>query len=242
MCFNSNTSLVAFIISVVCSIYLYMNGINTNNKCDLFFSAIVFLIGSMQLVEYFLWENQGCNNMNHIFSLFIMVTLTLQGMILCTIYYYIYPKGRYFSNTSIHLFLFVYACFFVYMMNYLHNFQLCSQPSSKSCRLKWAPYDVLVKNNMPILIIHLAFYIIAGAILSFETLASNVNDLIKYPVRYAIVPFLILLSVFYIFCKEINLAAKLSKNPFFFIEYMDVFGSAVCFSAVLLGIVSVLHI
>ena len=91
MCFNSNTSVVAFIISVACSIYLYMNGINTNSKCYLRFSAIVFLIGSMQLVEYFLWENQGCNNMNHIFSLFIMVTLTLQGMILCTIYYYIYP-------------------------------------------------------------------------------------------------------------------------------------------------------
>ena len=127
-------------------------------------------------------------------------------------------------------------------MKYLHNFKLCSQPSSKSCRLKWAPYDVLAKNNMPLLIIHLAFYIIAGAILSFETLASNVNDIIKYPVRYAIVPFLILLSVIYIFCKEINLAAKLSKNPFFFIEYMDVFGSTFCFSAVLLGIISVLHI
>lgn len=242
MCFNSTTSLVAFVISLVCSVYLYMNGINSNNKCDLFFSAVVFLIGCMQLVEYFLWENQGCNNINHIFSLFIMVILTLQGMILCTIYYYIYPKGRYFSNTCIHFYLFIYVCFFVYMMKYLNNFKLCSQPSSKSCRLKWAPYDVLAKNNMPMLIIHLAFYIIAGIILSIETLTTNVNDIIKYPLRYVTIPLLIILSFFYVVCKEINLTVKLTKNPFFFLEYVDVFGSVLCFSAVFLGIVSVLHV
>ena len=103
MCFNSNTSLVAFIISVVCSVYLYMNGINKNNKCDLFFSVVVFLIGCMQLIEYFLWENQDCikNRYNHIFSLFIMVLLTLQGIVLCIVYYRLYPKNRYFNNTFV---------------------------------------------------------------------------------------------------------------------------------------------
>ena len=61
MCFNSTTSLVAFSISVACSVYLYYNGTVHNNKSDVFFSAVVFLIGSMQLVEYFLLENQKKN-------------------------------------------------------------------------------------------------------------------------------------------------------------------------------------
>jgi len=244
MCFNSNTSLVAFIISVACSVYLYMNGINENNNCDLFFSVVVFLIGCMQLIEYFLWENQDCNNnsSNHIFSLFIMVLLTLQGIVSCIVYYRLYPKNRYFNNTFVMFYLVIYAGFFVYMMNYLKNFKLCSTPSSKSCRLKWAPYDVLAKNNMPMFIIHLALYAAAGIILGIETLNNNLADVFKYKMRYAVLPIVFTLSVLYVVCKEINLSIKLFNNPLFFLEYADVFGSVFCFSAVLLGIVSVLHI
>lgn len=242
MCFNSTTSLVTFVISVACSIYLYMNGMRTNNKCDLFFSAVVFLIGSMQLIEYFLWENQGCNHINHMFSLSIMVLLTLQGIISCIVYYNLYPKDRYFSNSFVNFYLFIYFCFFLYMMKYLNDFNLCSEPSSKSCRLKWAPYNIMAKNNMPMLVIHLALYAFAGIVLGIEMLNNNLNDVMKYGIRYAIIPTVFMLSVFYVICKEINLSVKLIKNPLFFLDYADVFGSVFCFSAVLLGIVSVLHI
>ncbi len=244
MCFNSNTSLVAFIISVACSVYLYMNGINKNNKCDLFFSVVVFLIGCMQLIEYFLWENQDCNNngSNHNLSLLIMVLLTVQGIISCIVYYRLYPKNRYFNNTFVMFYLVIYSLFFVYMMNYLKNFKLCSAPSSKSCRLKWAPYDVLAKNNMPMFIIHLALYAAAGIILGIETLNNNLADVFKYKMRYAVLPIVFTLSILYVIFKEINLSMKLFNNPLFFLEYADVFGSVFCFSAVLLGIVSVLHI
>ena len=246
MCFNSTTSLVAFIISVACSAYLYYNGTVHNNKSDLFFSAVVFLIGCMQLIEYFLWENQDCtsnsNNSNHNFSLLIMFLLTLQGIVSCIVYYRLYPKNRYFNNTFVMLYLFIYTAFFVYMMNYLKKFKLCSAPSSKSCRLKWAPYDVMAKNNMPMLIIHLALYAAAVIILGIETLNSNVADVFKYKMRYAILPIVFTLSVLYVVFKEVNLSVKLFNNPLFFLEYADVFGSVFCFSAVLLGIISVLHV
>ena len=44
--------------------------------------------------------------------------------------------------------------------------------------------------------------------------------------------------------KEINLSVNVIKNPYslLFLPYADVFGSVFCFSAVLLGIISVLHI
>jgi len=243
MCFNSTTSLVAFIVSVACSIYLYVNGINNSNNCDIFFSAVVFLIGCMQLIEYFLWENQDCNSiLNHNFSLLIMVLLTLQGIVSCIVYYRLYPTNRYFNKTFVMFYLFIYFCFFIYMMNYLKNFKLCSTPSSKSCRLKWAPYDVLAKNNMPMLVIHLALYAAAGIIVGIEILNNNLTDVFKYKMRYAVLPVVFSLSILYVVFKEINLSIKLFNNPLFFLEYADVFGSVFCFSAVLLGIISVLHI
>ena len=140
-------------------------------------------------------------------------------------------------------YIFICICFFVYMINYLKKFKLCSTPSRKSCRLKWAPYDVMAKNNMPMLIIHLVLYYAAVIILGIETLNNNVaDDIFKYKMRYAILPIVFTLSVLYVVCKEINLSIKLFHNPLFFLDYADVFGSVFCFSGVLLGIISVLHV
>jgi len=127
-------------------------------------------------------------------------------------------------------------------MQYLNKFKLCSKPSETSCRLKWAPYTTLAQNNLPALIIHLIFYAAAGAIIFFETIHTNLADVFKYKCRYAALPLIFILSVIYIICREINNAFRLLSNPFMFLDYFDVFGSIFCFSAVFLGIVSVLHI
>jgi hypothetical protein len=44
--------------------------------------------------------------------------------------------------------------------------------------------------------------------------------------------------------KEITMKIKVVKDPYsyYFLPYADVYGSVFCFSAVFLGIVSVLHI
>jgi hypothetical protein len=57
MCFNSQVSLITFIIGILGSIRLY----NLGYKSEAFFFAWVVL---MQLIEYFLWNNQECNNIN----------------------------------------------------------------------------------------------------------------------------------------------------------------------------------
>jgi hypothetical protein len=95
---------------------------------------------------------------------------------------------------------------------------------------------------MPMFIIHLALYAAAGIILGIETLNNNLADVFKYKTRYAVLPIVFTLSILYVIFKEVNLSIKLFNNPLFFLEYADVFGSVFCFSAVLLGIISVLHI
>ena len=116
MCFNSTTSIVAFAISAICSAYLFYNGKVNNNKSDLFFSIVVFLIGCMQLVEYFLWENQTCNNVNRLFSLFIVVVLTLQTVVWCVSYYYLHPNNRYFLTTMRQCLIFLFIFVFIYIL------------------------------------------------------------------------------------------------------------------------------
>lgn len=244
MCFNSTTSIVAFAVSTICSAYLYYNGKVNNNKSDLFFSIVVFLIGCMQLVEYFLWENQKCDNVNHIFSLFIVVVLTLQTVVWCVSYYYLYPNNRYFNNNVILSYLIIYIGFFIYIMYYLNDFTLCSKPSATSCRLKWAPYELMAKNNPIMFFTHIALYSSIGFIIAIETFRNHLEDVFKYKMRYLFIPIAFILSSCYVLMKEINMKIKVVKDPYsyYFLPYADVYGSVFCFSAVFLGIVSVLHI
>jgi hypothetical protein len=57
MCFNSQVSLITFIIGALGSIRLY----NLGYKPEAYFYAWVIF---MQLIEYFLWNNQKCDNTN----------------------------------------------------------------------------------------------------------------------------------------------------------------------------------
>ena len=57
MCFNSRVSIITFIIGILGSINLF----NLGYKPESFFYAWVVL---MQLIEFFLWRNQPCNETN----------------------------------------------------------------------------------------------------------------------------------------------------------------------------------
>jgi hypothetical protein len=57
MCYSPEISLITFIIGILGSLFLYLD----NFKSEAFFYGWVVL---MQLVEYFIWKNQPCNDMN----------------------------------------------------------------------------------------------------------------------------------------------------------------------------------
>jgi hypothetical protein len=98
MCFNANTSLVTFTISLVCFAYILKRGLKTNNKNDIFLSILTILVGWMQLLEYFLWSNQSCNSINHYFSLWMIVLFYLQGAVTSLFYFKLYPGKSFFSE------------------------------------------------------------------------------------------------------------------------------------------------
>jgi hypothetical protein len=236
MCFNTTTSMITFSISVVCSCLLMYTGITKKDKSDVLFSVIVILIGLMQLVEYFLWKNQNCNKVNHIFSLFIFVLLFLQGFVTTIVYYLLYPNRRFFSKSFIFYFLLFYTLLNIYVVYYVNQTTLCSKPSKTSCRLEWAPVAYLKKNNNITYIIYFTFYLSLLSILFIEMYLNHHTP--PYLVRLLFLPVTFILSYLFIVFNEMNKTFK----PELFLNYSYTFGTIWCFTAVFLGIVGVLHI
>ena len=76
MCYSETTSAITFTISFICFIYL----ITRKNSFDIYSGWLTIFIGLMQLVEFFLWRNQECNEINRMFSLCIIIVLYLQKL------------------------------------------------------------------------------------------------------------------------------------------------------------------
>ena len=64
MCFSANISLLAFILGIIGSILVFTLGGPSNKIISLFFA----FVSSMQLIEYFLWKHQVCDNYNKLLS------------------------------------------------------------------------------------------------------------------------------------------------------------------------------
>ena len=237
MCFNQTTSLITFSVSLVCFIYLMYYGISNKNKYDILAAVFTILIGSMQLIEYFLWGSQNCskNDWNHFFSLLIMFVLFLQGTVGSIVSMYLFAdKSQQSLSNIILLIIGIYSAFTVYLLNWLNERNLCSKPMDGSCRLVWAPFQTMVNDfyGRFFILIFLSFYFFLGsyAFGGFQLiLGKQFDGYLKYPLRYSLLSFTFMISLLYVFITN-------GKN------LADTFGSTWCFLAVAFGIISCLHI
>ena len=234
MCFNQTTSLITFSISLVCFIYLLYYGISHKNKYDLFAAVLTILIGSMQLIEYFLWGNQTCSTANHRFSLLIMAVLFLQVVLGSLLFMYLFASksAQWFSNLILCSIGF-YTLFTTYLLYWLNQQRLCSKPMNGSCRLVWAPFQTLVNDSYGriFFLIFFSFYFFLGsyAFGGYQWLTGKMFEgHYKYPLRYSLLSFTFIAAALYAFLTN-------GKNV------TDIFGSTWCFLAVAFGVVSVIH-
>lgn len=252
MCFNAKTSLITFTISAVCFLYLFNRGLKTKNKNDVFLSILTILIGLMQLIEFFLWRNQDCNIINHYFSLSIIVVLFLQATITNLVYLKLYPSDSFFSKNFVKSIIFIYLIFLIYVLYCLNTFNLCSKPSSNSCRLVWDSFVKLNYENNLAFILFLCFYFFMFFILLVNSIYSKNTLFTKYPLRYSILPITFIIASIYVlitshFYKEIYIF--LQNGNFYnlfkktlLLSSNDVFGSVWCFLCVFVGIIGILKI
>ena len=234
MCYNATTSLVTFSISLFCFISLVYYGIKYKNNDDIFAGIFTILIGNMQLVEYFLWKNQSCNDKNHFWSLLIIVTLFLQGIIGSISHIWIFnSKFNYSSQFMSFLFFtgLLYTLFTLYQLNWLNQYKLCSKPSETSCRLVWAPHSLMAHDNYGRILFGIQLFFYFFLLLFLFGLFGGTFLKTKYPVRYSILPVSFVIALLYS-------ATKIGSMT----DSADIFGSTWCFMAVAFGVVSLLHI
>ena len=233
MCFNAPTSMITFAVGLSSCIYLY--NMEKNNKSNKFCAIVIFLIGLMQLLEFFLWKNQSCNLKNHIFSLLILVIITSQPIVIINYYNYLF-KPTLFNTPSVIGYSILYTVLSIYILNKLNKFKLCSRPTQKSCRLNWDVFNKLsVKFPIYIKVLFFLFYFGSPVLVGLDAFKNNNLEISKYPIRYAFLPVTFLITLIFI-CIKKNIV------PVNYLEYTDIWGSMWCFMAVFLGIIGILKI
>lgn len=133
MCFSARISLLAFTFGIIGSILVYTLDGPSNKIISLFFAFISF----MQLIEFFLWKNQICNNYNKLLSKIGMWLNHLQPVVLGLLVII-------FNNTVpiiyyINLIIFLYLCIIIpYSLQYkdIGNLQ-CTIRNIKTQHLSW---------------------------------------------------------------------------------------------------------
>ena len=145
MCINKETSIGSFTLCFVLSSFMLFRGIKNKNKTDIITGSLFISVSFIQLLEYFIWKNQECNNINSVFSILIIVLLLCQIIV-----FYISVLSQYkIKDITIHSAMFLAIIVFIYSIIILikNKEKLCSKPSKNSCRLEWDSMKYLYKNN-----------------------------------------------------------------------------------------------
>tara|TARA_B100000780_G_scaffold298_1_gene238 strand:- start:613 stop:1254 length:642 start_codon:yes stop_codon:yes gene_type:complete len=133
MCFSTESSLTAYIIGSIASLYLLINGDKYDKHIGLF--SLIFV--QIQLAEFFMWLDQKCNkNINHYASIFSEIVLYLQPI--SVIVGAILFKTTYIPEYLLYLFLLFYIIYVgrnYYI--YFNNQKLCSKSDNNTKHLQW---------------------------------------------------------------------------------------------------------
>ena len=132
MCFNAESSITTFIVSFSLSFLLFATG----DKYDKTIAIFCFAFGSMQLVEYLMWIDQDCGEINNFASILGDIILFLQPLsILMAGYYY---KTFYIPDFVLLFFIIIsiYSTLNITLRYLKTNRKFCSL-EQESGNLKW---------------------------------------------------------------------------------------------------------
>lgn len=139
MCYNKETSLQTFSVTLFSSIFMFIR----NYDNDRFLATSFVIISFMQLAEYFMWLDQGCGKMNHYATKSALFILLLQPLsILLSLYVY--------GNLTISKDIIFYVCLCMFILSgiisyytVIYNKPLCSKPRYPNGHLNWDTLSIL---------------------------------------------------------------------------------------------------
>ena len=205
MYLSSTTSLIAFIVGILSSIYLLYNGRKNN---DVIFGIITLGFSMIQLFDLVLRNNPTCNTTNRIFSTLIVIILYLQAIVSCMAYYKINTENNFFNKDSVNSYYIMMTIFTIYLLFWLNNGEMCSKISETTNILKYGAYGKL-KDNYILLIMQMFFIGMAGLILFTEIYMKDYDNIINNKVKYAYLPIVAGVTFLYVMIKEVDVLKDL---------------------------------
>lgn len=264
MYLSTTTSLIAFVVGILSSIYLLYSGKKNN---DVIFGIITLAFSVIQGFDLILRINPTCNTTNHIFSTLIVVVLYLQGIAACMTYYKINPENNFFNNDSVNSYYIIYTLFTAYLLFWLNKTGMCSKISEATNILKYGAYEKL-KGNYILLIMQIFFIGLGGLMLITEIYMKDYNNIIDNKVKYAYLPMVAGVTFLYVMIKEVDVLKNIDipkeidkistnirerklpidnpkdspLNPIKLLDHTDSFISVASFLATFLGPITMLRI
>lgn len=216
MCFNETISLTLFILGTFISLLLYFS--DKNPKTTII-SILLFLVASMQLVEYFIWKNFDA-------QIFVIIVLFLQIIIPLLMFLY-YIKRTFIVYFLLFLNIIIWGISFYYISTDNNNKELSKvNVDSKSCKLEWNYLVYIYEKNYELYIALNVIYILSFIVLFY---ILNRYDIILLALT------ILIISLIYTHDANYNCVnGNDNKNNF-----ISIYGSIYCFLLiVVLGIIS----
>ena len=138
MCYNKTVSLLAYASGLLFTSLLFVYG----DKYDKHFSIFAFIYIQMQLVEFFMWYDEECGNINNYASRFALLILILQPI--AVLYGAILFKTTIIPNYIIYSILITYLIIITFNLLLIENKErkLCSKKPNNSDHLKWDIFNL----------------------------------------------------------------------------------------------------
>tara|TARA_R110002072_G_scaffold25257_7_gene84740 strand:+ start:93 stop:719 length:627 start_codon:yes stop_codon:yes gene_type:complete len=132
MCFSAESSITAYILGSIASLYLLIKGDKYDKHIGLF--SLTFV--QIQLAEFLMWIDQDCNkNINHYTTIFAEYILILQpiSIILGAILF----KTTNIPTKLLYCFLLILISFIGYTIRVIYNKRKLCSKSIKNGHLEW---------------------------------------------------------------------------------------------------------
>lgn len=138
MCYNKTVSLLAYASGLLFTSLLFVYG----DKYDKHFSIFAFIYIQMQLVEFFMWYDEECGNINNYASRFALLILILQPI--AVLYGAILFKTTIIPNYIIYSILITYLIIITFNLLLIENREkkLCAKKPNNSNHLKWDIFNL----------------------------------------------------------------------------------------------------
>lgn len=138
MCYNKTVSLLAYASGLLFTSLLFAYG----DKYDKHFAIFAFTYIQIQLVEYFMWYDEKCENINNYASRFALLILILQPI--AVLYGAILFKTTIIPNYIIYSILITYLIIITINLLLIENkeIKLCSKKPDNSHHLKWDIFNL----------------------------------------------------------------------------------------------------